>query len=96
VEVPIEGIFKLEPDHPIHQVFGPMDNVDGAVPRWQSDEAFLATVSAMCTLKGGQRELQVIERERRALQVWAHDENLALTYALRDAGTNLLILYLLL
>jgi hypothetical protein len=88
VLLPAEGLFKLEPDHPIHQTFGPLDDFDGAVPRWQSDPAFIAKVSAMQVLKGAEQELTVIARERRALQIWAHEEYTAIVHGLCEAGTT--------
>ena len=63
-EIPSEGMFKLELDHPVHQSFGPVDPIDGVIPRWQTDPTFTDAVNAMHTLKGAERELEVIKRER--------------------------------
>jgi hypothetical protein len=63
IPVPSEGMLNLEPDHPIHQHFGPIDGLNGSVSiplHWQMDEVFFVAASAMHTLKGAQQELKVI------------------------------------
>jgi hypothetical protein len=93
VEIPTEGLFKLELDHLLHQSFGPIDEINGVIPSWQRDESFSIAVNAMHTLKGVIRELEVLKREQQALQVWAHEENFAILHVLHEAGAMVTYVY---
>jgi hypothetical protein len=87
IEIPTDNLYKLEPDHPLHQIFGPIDDDNTqVVPCWQSDLSFLAAVAAMQMLKGAECQLEVIMWEQQALKVWADKEYCALNHALHGAS----------
>jgi hypothetical protein len=85
VELPIEGLFRLEANHPIHQEFGELGH-NGPVPKWQSDEKFHEKISAWQVVQGTEQELKVLRREKSALQFYATEELAALDHALKESG----------
>lgn len=88
VELPIQGLFRLETDHPIHQEFGEPD-VEGPAKRWHSDPTFFRSVGAMQVIQGTAREFVVLQREKSSLQFWATEELQAVQHALREAGESI-------
>ena len=91
MELPIEGLFRLDADHPIHQDFGELGHT-GAVPQWQSDKDFQQKVSAWQMIQGTEQELQVLQREKTALMVYATEELAAVEHALIESRMCLVIL----
>ena len=87
VELPIEGLFRLEADHPIHQEFGELGH-NGPLPKWQSDEHFYGKVNAWHIVRGTEQELRVLQREKSALQFYATEELDALQHALNESSKH--------
>ncbi len=92
IELPIEGLFRLDADHPIHQDFGELSHT-GAVPRWQSDEDFQQKVSAWQMIQGTEQELRVLQREKTALMIYATEEFSAIEHALIESRMCFVILF---
>lgn len=90
VELPLEGLFRLDADHPIHQDFGELDH-SGPVPKWQSDAGFHQKVSAWQMIRGTEQELQVIRREKTALINYATEQLAAVNHALDQSSTCFII-----
>lgn len=85
--LPIEGLFALIAEHPIHQDFGaPDDHSHNEIQRWRSDPDFLRSVKAMHTIQGVEQEHRFLIREKIAMMTWASEQLEAIDHAIQEAS----------
>jgi len=74
LDIPREGIFKLDVDDEIWQDVGLDEESDGAPPLWLSDERVRLGITKMLDVDRCEEEEIRLIRERRALQEWMQEE----------------------
>jgi len=74
LDIPHEGIFKLDVDDEIWQDVGLDEESDGAPPLWLSDEGIRLGITKLLDLDRCEEEEMRLIRERRALQQWMLEE----------------------
>jgi hypothetical protein len=74
IEIPREGLFKLDVDDDIWQDVGLDDGDHDLAPLWLRDENVRQGIKSMLMLDRCEEEEARLLRERRALQEWMQEE----------------------
>ena len=74
LDIPCEGIFKLDVDDEIWQDVGLDEKSDGAPPLWLGDEGVRLGITKLLDLDRCEEEEIRLIQERRALQEWTLEE----------------------
>ena len=74
LDIPREGLFKLDVDNDIWQDVGLNDEHNGPAPLWLRDDAVRQGIKSMLQLDRCKEEEARLLRERKALQEWMQEE----------------------
>jgi hypothetical protein len=74
LDIPREGLFKLDVDDDIWQDVGLNDEHNGPAPLWLRDDAVRQGIKSMLQLDRCKEEEARLLRERKALQEWMQEE----------------------
>lgn len=96
MEIPREGLFKLDVDDDIWQDVGLNDEHHGPPPLWLRDDAVRQGIKSMLQLDRCKEEEARLLRERLALQEWMQEEWQVVQTAKEIAGMGFEILHCIL
>jgi hypothetical protein len=86
LDIPREGLFKLDVDDDIWQDVGLNDEHHGPAPQWLRDDAVRQGIKSMLQLDRCKEEEARLLRERKALQEWMQEEWKVVQTAKKIAG----------